>query len=109
MFWGNLQRGNFDVAVGINFQTTEAAKSSQVMIVFAGRVHVKHGLGIPDRAAKRGAAPYVVVLPVTEQELKAELKRSKHLSSEVEKMQRKLERAEAETDPARRSAAKCRK
>jgi len=46
------------------------------MIVFAGRVHVKRGLGIPDRAAKRGAAPYAVVLPVTQQELKAELKLS---------------------------------
>jgi uncharacterized iron-regulated protein len=45
------------------------------MIVFAGRVHVKRGLGVPDRAAKRGAAPYAVVLPVTDKELKAELKR----------------------------------
>jgi uncharacterized iron-regulated protein len=45
------------------------------MIVFAGRVHVKRGLGIPDRAAKRGATPYAVVLPVTDKELKAELKR----------------------------------
>lgn len=43
------------------------------MVVFAGRVHVKHGLGIPDRAAKRGARPYAVVLPVTEAELEAEL------------------------------------
>jgi uncharacterized iron-regulated protein len=43
------------------------------MIVFAGRVHVKLGLGIPQRAAKRGAAPYVVVLPVTESELEEEL------------------------------------
>ena len=45
------------------------------MIVFAGRVHVKRGLGVPDRGAKRGAAPYAVVLPVTDKELKAELKR----------------------------------
>jgi uncharacterized iron-regulated protein len=44
------------------------------MIVFAGRVHVKRGLGIPDRGARRGAEPYVVVMPVTEKELKAELK-----------------------------------
>lgn len=44
------------------------------MIVLAGRVHVKRGLGVPERAAKRGAAPYAVVLPVTEKELKAELK-----------------------------------
>jgi uncharacterized iron-regulated protein len=41
------------------------------MIVFAGRVHVKRGLGVPDRGAKRGAAPYAVVLPVTDKELKA--------------------------------------
>jgi uncharacterized iron-regulated protein len=45
------------------------------MIVFAGRVHVERGLGIPDRGAKRGAAPYVVVMPVTKDELRAELKR----------------------------------
>jgi uncharacterized iron-regulated protein len=45
------------------------------MIVFAGRVHVQRGLGIPDRAAKRGAEPYVVVLPVTDAELEAELER----------------------------------
>lgn len=44
------------------------------MVVLAGRVHVKRGLGVPERAAKRGAAPYAVVLPVTEKELKAELK-----------------------------------
>jgi len=44
------------------------------MIVFAGRVHVKRGLGIPNRAAKRGATPYVVILPVTDAELKEELK-----------------------------------
>jgi len=45
------------------------------MIVFAGRVHVQRGLGIPDRAAKRGAKPYAVVLPVTEEELQTELDR----------------------------------
>lgn len=44
-----------------------------IMIVFAGRVHVHGGLGIPARAERRGAKPYVVVLPVTESELKAEL------------------------------------
>ena len=45
------------------------------MVVFAGRVHVQRGLGIPDRAAKRGAEPYVVVLPVSDEELQAELDR----------------------------------
>jgi uncharacterized iron-regulated protein len=51
------------------------------MIVFAGRVHVKRGLGVPDRAAKRGASPYAVVLPVTDKELKAELKLPAHQRS----------------------------
>jgi len=55
-------------------ETLGRADGPAKMIVFAGRVHVKRGLGIPDRAAKRGAAPYAVVLPVTKQELKAELK-----------------------------------
>ena len=56
-------------------ETLGRAGGPAKMIVFAGRVHVKRGLGVPDRAAKRGAAPYAVVLPVTEKELKAELKR----------------------------------
>ncbi len=51
------------------------------MTVFAGRVHVKRGLGVPDRAAKRGASPYAVVLPVTDKELKAELKLPPHQRS----------------------------
>jgi uncharacterized iron-regulated protein len=56
-------------------ETLGRADGPAKMIVLAGRVHVERGLGIPDRAAKRGAAPYVVVLPVTKEELKAELKR----------------------------------
>jgi uncharacterized iron-regulated protein len=44
------------------------------MVVLAGRVHVKRGLGVPDRAARRGASPYSVVFPVTADELEAELK-----------------------------------
>ncbi|MGB8331610.1 MAG: ChaN family lipoprotein [Polyangiales bacterium] len=55
-------------------ETLDRSDGPAKMIVFAGRVHVKRGLGIPDRAAKRGARPYAVVLPVTEKELKAELK-----------------------------------
>ena len=55
-------------------ETLERAGGPAKMVVFAGRVHVKRGLGVPDRAAKRGAAPYAVVLPVTQKELKAELK-----------------------------------
>jgi uncharacterized iron-regulated protein len=55
-------------------ETLGRAEGPAKMIVFAGRVHVKRGLGIPDRAAKRGAAPYAVVLTVSPAELKAELK-----------------------------------
>ena len=54
-------------------ETLARADGPSKMIVFAGRVHVTRGLGIPDRAAKRGASPYAVVLPVTDEELKAEL------------------------------------
>lgn len=57
-------------------ETLSRADGPAKMIVFAGRVHVKRGLGVPDRAAKRGAKPYVVVLPVTGAELKEELKRA---------------------------------
>ncbi len=35
------------------------------MMVIAGAFHVRHGLGIPDRAARRGAAPHRIVLPVS--------------------------------------------
>lgn len=57
-------------------QTLARSDGPAQMIVLCGRVHVKRGLGIPDRAAKRGARPYVVVLPVTRAELKDELKRA---------------------------------
>jgi len=56
-------------------ETLDRPDGPAKMLVFAGRVHVEQGLGVPDRAAKRGAAPYAVVLPVTDKELKAELKR----------------------------------
>ncbi len=54
-------------------ETLGRPKGPTKMIVFAGRVHVKRGLGIPERAARRGATPYAVVMPVTQEELKAEL------------------------------------
>jgi uncharacterized iron-regulated protein len=57
-------------------ETLGRADGPAKMIVLAGRVHVERGLGIPDRAAKRGAVPYAVVLPVTDKELKAELKKA---------------------------------
>lgn len=39
------------------------------MVVLAGRMHVQGGHGIPRRAARRGAAPFRVVLPLLEGEL----------------------------------------
>jgi uncharacterized iron-regulated protein len=39
------------------------------MVVLAGRMHVERGLGIPRRAARRGAAPFRVLLPLEPSEL----------------------------------------
>ena len=36
-------------------------------------MHVRRGLGIPRRAERRGAAPFAVVLPISADELEAEL------------------------------------
>ena len=55
-------------------ETLDRPDGPSRMIVFAGRVHVQEGIGIPDRGARRGARPYVVVLPVTEKELRIALK-----------------------------------
>ncbi len=46
------------------------------MLVLAGTMHVRAGLGIPSRAARRGAAPYVIVMPVAESELDEALRES---------------------------------
>ncbi len=45
------------------------------MVVFAGRVHIAGGLGIPKRAARRGIEPFVTVMPVDKRELDEELDR----------------------------------
>ncbi|MEM9194462.1 MAG: ChaN family lipoprotein [Myxococcota bacterium] len=39
------------------------------MVVLAGGMHVRRGLGIPMRAARRGAEPFVTILPVDPREL----------------------------------------
>lgn len=39
------------------------------MLVLAGTMHVRGGLGIPSRAARRGARPYAIVMPVAQSEL----------------------------------------
>lgn len=49
----------YEVANAIN-----ADDAPQILVVFAGRGHIQYGDGIPDRAARRGAQPYVSVLPI---------------------------------------------
>lgn len=44
-------------------------------IVLAGNMHVRRGLGIPKRAARRGAEPYAIVLPLSPAQVRAELER----------------------------------
>ena len=50
-------------------------RSPSRIVVFAGRMHVAQGLGIPKRAGRRGATPYTVVMPVGKEELATELKK----------------------------------
>ncbi len=45
--------------------TLSAADAPAHMMVIAGAFHVRYGLGIPDRADRRGAAPHRIVLPVS--------------------------------------------
>lgn len=44
------------------------------MVVLAGAMHVRSGLGIPNRAARRGAEPHAIVLPIEARELDAALR-----------------------------------
>jgi uncharacterized iron-regulated protein len=41
----------------------------QRMLVIAGTMHVQSGLGIPRCAARRGIAPFVVVMPIDASDL----------------------------------------
>lgn len=43
------------------------------VVVIAGRFHVRRGLGIPRRAARRGAEPYRIVMPIAAEELEETL------------------------------------
>lgn len=46
------------------------------LVVLAGAMHIRRGLGIPRRAARRGATPFLTILPVAdEDELDEELAR----------------------------------
>lgn len=52
------------------------AGEGKKMVVIAGGFHVRHGLGVPRKALRRAAWPYVIVLPTElsiPEELKAEL------------------------------------
>jgi len=52
------------------------AGAGKKMVVLAGGFHVRHGLGVPRKALRRAAWPYVIVLPTEvsiPEELKAEL------------------------------------
>ena len=45
-------------------RTLAAPGGPRRMVVLAGQMHVREGAGIPRRAARRGAEPYRIVLPV---------------------------------------------
>ena len=49
------------------------AGAAKKMVVIAGGFHVRHGLGVPRKALRRAAWPYVIVLP-TEIEIPEELR-----------------------------------
>jgi uncharacterized iron-regulated protein len=46
-------------------ETLSGDDAPALMLVIAGQFHVRGGVGIPDRAARRGATPYRIVLPVS--------------------------------------------
>ena len=50
-------------------RTLAATTEPTRMVVLAGAMHVQHGLGIPARAARRGAGPHRIVCPITGDEL----------------------------------------
>ena len=50
-----------------------AAGAPHRMVVFAGYGHVREGLGIPQRAARRGVTPFVTVIPAARGEVEAEV------------------------------------
>ncbi|NIW30062.1 MAG: hypothetical protein GWN25_23780, partial [Actinobacteria bacterium] len=43
-------------------EAIERADAPSRLVVLAGAMHVRAGLGIPSRAARRGATPYRIVL-----------------------------------------------
>jgi uncharacterized iron-regulated protein len=60
----------WDETMGLTVAETLAREGAPTrLVVLAGRAHVQGGLGIPRRAARRGASPFLVVLPVRGDEL----------------------------------------
>jgi uncharacterized iron-regulated protein len=49
-------------------RAVEGEAGVRTLVVLAGTMHVRAGLGIPKRAARRGAEPYRIVLPVEDDE-----------------------------------------
>ena len=49
-------------------EAIERSDAPTRMVVFAGAMHVRAGLGIPNRAARRGAAPYRTVLVAADED-----------------------------------------
>jgi hypothetical protein len=56
----------------VDYLKSPAGKGKK-MVVIAGGFHVRHGLGVPRKALRRAAWPYVIVLP-TETSIPEELK-----------------------------------
>jgi uncharacterized iron-regulated protein len=54
----------WDEAMGASVAEALDAGVARRMVVFAGAMHVRGGLGIPRTAARRGADPYRIVLPL---------------------------------------------
>lgn len=55
----------WDETMGLHIaEALNSAGEPDRLLVLAGRLHVEEGLGIPSRAARRGAKPWKVVLPV---------------------------------------------
>lgn len=54
-------------------ETVTATTGARRMVVIAGSGHIEYRFGIPNRAARRGAEPFVTILPVVYDELEGPL------------------------------------
>jgi uncharacterized iron-regulated protein len=65
----------WDEAMGRAVAHALEAGNERRMVVIAGAMHVRRGLGIPRTAARRGAAPFRIVLPLGPEEAAEEIAR----------------------------------